>query len=145
MLLSKCFDGQEWRGSSKLFFLTQSKELISPWERTGWVMAFSSCYQRVHSTFSPSGRLESPWQLQWVQLLFARNTQQIPERKGVSVRTTELEEKTFRIEILLPELSWHSCASKANVENSWPVVFGALWLALSSARRREALSCSYWK
>lgn len=62
--------------------------------------------------------------------------QGIPERKGVSVRTTELEEKTFRIEILLPELSWHSCASKANVENSWPVVFGVLWQALSSAKEK---------
>lgn len=62
------------------------------------------------------------------------------------VGTTELEEKTFCIEILLPELSWHSCASKASVEHSWPVVFGAFWLAMSSASRRETLFCCfYWK
>lgn len=55
--------------------------------------------------------------------------------KDVSVGTTELEEKTLCTEILLPELSWHSCASKASVENSWNSLFlfsSSFWSILTS-------------
>lgn len=84
-----CFDGKGWRNSSKLFPYSE-QGIDQSLKRTGWVMPFSSCYHRVHSMFLPSGRIVLS-----VQLLFARNTQQIPERKDVSVRATELEEKTL--------------------------------------------------
>lgn len=93
-------------GTLQNFFLIRSKKLTSPWGELAWVMAFSSCYQRVHSMFVPSGRRLVLSVTASVGLTaFARNTQQILERKDVSVTTTELEEKTFCIGILLPELS----------------------------------------
>lgn len=73
------------------------------------------------------------WQLQLVQLLLQEMLdRQIPERKdNTSVRVPKLEEKTCT-EILLPESSWHSCASKTNVENSWPTLTSSVWSFVSS-------------
>lgn len=74
------------------------------------------------------------WQLQLVQLLLQEMLdRQIHERKDdTSVRVPKLEEKAFCTEILLPESSWRSCASKANVENSWPTLISSVWSIQSS-------------
>lgn len=103
------------------------RELADDLQQPDWLAATAT--RGCRAGFFLQEGLCCLWQLQLVQLLLreilARQTNSWKIRRHVRVR--KLEEKAFCTEILLRDSSWHSCVSKANVENSWPTLTSSVW------------------